>query len=177
MKRGLLIGFVLFLTLAVLTPVPALAAKPVLFNASGTITAISDGIEKPAGNSGRWVVFERDIKGVMYGDIGGQNGTDYTFSYKANVEKATQAGNLHGTVNAGGKVLNVEGKSQPFELVGWYAPGIPILKLTLNGNWSFTKGAQGQGSWDATVYFIPTPDGHVAAVVGGAFTLTGQWQP
>ncbi|MDO8635373.1 MAG: hypothetical protein Q7R34_03880 [Dehalococcoidia bacterium] len=167
MKRGFLIGFVLFLTLAVLTPVPALAAKPVLFSAVGTITSISDGTVKPAGDSGRWVVVERELGGSLVGDINGS----FTMAYKANVELATQAGDLHGTLQVGGNILNVNGK------IGVGVTPIGYPGLIINGHWNFTKGAEGEG--DLTAWVIPITDeyGHVTFILASSFDLTGQWQP
>lgn len=146
MKRGFLIGFVLFLTLAVLTPVPALAAKPVPFNAVGTITSISDGTVKPAGDSGRWVVVEREIGGILSGDIGGT----FTFNYKANVELATQAGNLQGTLLVGGKTLNVNGKIA----VGLTPAGYP--GLIINGHWNFPGGQRARVILLRGLFPLPT---------------------
>ncbi len=169
MKRGFLIGFVLFLTLAVLTPVPALAAKSVPFSANGDISFISAGTVKPAGDSGRWVVVEREIKGTFAGpDISGP----FTMAYKANVELATQAGNLRGTLTVGEKILNVNGKIE----VGLTPAGYP--GLIINGHWNFTRGAKGEG--DLTAWAIPIVDpdtGHVLAIPFSFVNLTGQWQP
>ena len=97
MKRKILmVGLVLALTLTLVMPATALAAKPAEFTASGVIIDITTGedvIEFPAGNSGRWVVQERMIGGVLTeGDIGG----GFTLTYKANVVLETQAGNFHG---------------------------------------------------------------------------------
>ena len=173
MKRGFLIGFILFLTLVVLTPVPVLAARPVPLNANGDISFISAGTVKPAGDSGRWVVVEREIKGSFSGpDIVGP----FAMAYKANVELATQAGNLHGTLTAGEKTLNVDGKIDPLTLVE-VAPGTFLPKLSISGHWNFAKGGQGEGTFTAWAIFIPSPDGHVETFVASAFSLTGKWQP
>ena len=174
MKRRLLfISLVLALLLTALMPSTALAAKPASFGASGIITCISSGTVVPAGESGRWVVVERELGGTfLSGDISG----DFTMSYKANVELLTQAGNLNGTLEAGTYVLKVNGKLQPLEIVP--TPfGIDLPKLTINGHWTFTDGAQGQGDFEAWVIFIPTPEGHVGSIVASAFNLTGKWQP
>jgi len=79
----LLIGLALALSLILSMPTPAFAAKPVEFSASGTISSISTGYVLPAGNSGRWVVHERELCGTISGDING----DFVLSYKANVNE------------------------------------------------------------------------------------------
>jgi len=181
-KRLLFISLALALVLTILVPATALAAKPVPLEASGTINYISPGAVFPAGNSDRWRVAERELTGELSGDISG----DFTMTYKANVESVvTQAGNLHGTLEAGDYVLKVNGKIQPLEFVGWYIPpgtpgypdGVPYLKITISGHWAFTEGARGQGEFDAWVIFIPTSEGHVGYIVNSAFDLSGQWQP
>jgi len=181
-KRLLLMSLALALVLTALTPAVALAAKPVPLEANGTITSITPGDVFPAGESGRWRVVERDITGNLSGAISG----DFTMTYKANVELATQAGNLHGTLEAGESVLNVNGKIEPLVFAGWYLPpgvhpaypdGIPLYKLTISGHWNFLEGATGQGDFDAWAIFVPTPEGHVAFIAASSFKLTGKWQP
>ena len=177
MKRGFLIGFVLFLTLAVLTPVPALAAKPVPFSAVGTVYYITPGTVTPAGDSGRFVVVERDIVGSLSGSIKG----DFKFSYKANVELATQAGNLHGTMQVGGNTLNVNGKIQPLVFAGLSndKPGNVVFKSTIDGHWNFLVGANGEGKFSSDILLIVDPlTQHVIGFeTGSSINLTGQWQP
>ena len=183
-KRLFFISLVLALVMTTLMPVTVFAAKPADFSASGTITGISPGDVFPAGESGRWVVAERELTGTFPDgeDISG----DFTLTYKANVELATQAGNLHGelAMNDGSYVLKVNGKIEPLAFAGWYLPpgvdpnypnGIPLLQLTINGRWTFTDGARGQGDFSASATFVPTPDGHVAFIVASTFDLTGKW--
>ncbi len=175
MKKRLFISVVLALVLTVLGSVPVLAAKPADFSASGTITGISPGDVFPAGESGRWVVAERELTGTFPDgeDISG----DFTLTYKANVELATQAGNLHGelAMDDGSYVLKVNGKIEPLEFV-WFEPFNTYLpKLTINGRWTFTDGAQGQGDFNAWLIFIPTPEGHVGFIAASGFDLTGKW--
>ena len=173
-KRLLFMSLALALVLTALTPAVALAAKPAEFNATGTIGDISDGTVFPAGDSGRWRVVEREIVGILGedGDISG----DFTLTYKANVELATQAGNLHGTLamDDGPYVLNVNGKIEPLEWLG--DPFASPAKLTISGHWNFIEGAKGQGDFDAWAIFVPTPEGHVAFIVASSFKLTGKWQ-
>jgi hypothetical protein len=48
--------------------------------------------------------------------------------------------------------------------------------MMMEGHWNFKDGAKGVGDFDAWAIFIPTPDGHVAAIVASSFSMTGQWQ-
>ena len=95
-------------------------------------------------------------------------------TYKANVELATQAGNLHGTLETGAYTFRVNGKIQPLEMVP-ISPEIYLPKLTINGQWTLTDGARGQGDFEAWVLFIPTPEGHVGTIIASSFTMTGNW--
>ncbi len=176
-------GLMLALTLILLIPAEIQAMKPVEFNAQGTINSISnppDAVVIPAGESLRWMVLERDIIGSISGDIEG----DFTITYKANVD-LSQAGIFQGMliVDEGSYEIEMNGKSQPFEIVGSitnpYPPptSIPILRITISGNWNFISGARGQGEFEASFDFIPTPDNHIAYIVDSEFTLTGMWQP
>jgi hypothetical protein len=175
MRKSILSGGVIIaVVLTLLTAVPALAAKPTAFNASGTISAISPGTVFPAGESDRWRVVERDITGTLSGDING----DFTMTYRANIESVeTQAGNFHGTLDVDTYRFRVNGTSEPLEFIAWFAPGIPLYKSVIYGRWTFLEGANGTGDFNAYSIFIPTPDGHVAYIVNSAFIMTGQWQP
>ncbi len=169
-KRLLFTGLVLALVLTTLVPAAAMAAKPVPFSASGTISYISPGTVLPAGESGRYRVGERELGGTLSEDISGS----FTMTYRGNFDVNTQAGTFHGTVDADSYVLKVDGRVHPLELVteGPYA-GLP--KLTISGRWSFTEGAKGQGALDAWAIFIPI-DGHVGPILASEFTLEGKWQ-
>ena len=180
MKRKVtLILLTLVMVLAFSMPTTALAAKPASLSASGVVTTITDGDVFPAGNSGRYVVASRSLTGILAGDINGA----FTLDFKANVELATQAGNLHGTLQAGSQVLEVNGKIEPLTFAGWYLPpgispdypgGIPLYQLVINGHWTAVSGAKGNGDFAAWAVFIPTPDGHVYAIVASGITLTGK---
>jgi hypothetical protein len=170
-RRSLIISLVLAMLLTATLVTPALAAKPVPFAAAGTITYITPGDVFPAGNSGRFVVAERELGGSIAGSING----DFTLTYKANVELATQAGALHGTLVAGGYEFKVNGQIEPLTFYGWYVLDvIPLYQLDISGKWS-AKGSQGNGDFFATIVFIPTPDGHVYAIVDSYFEMTGKW--
>ena len=149
------------------------APKFVDFNAGGVISYITPGDVFPAGASGRYIVQERELGGALAGSINGA----YSLTYKANVELATQAGNLHGTLQTGSYSLDVNGKIEPLEFVGWYAPGIPLYYLEINGQWTFVNGEQGNGDFTAGAVFIPTLDGHVGYIVQSGFVMTGKWAP
>ena len=174
----LLIGLALALSSILSMPTPAFAAKPVEFSASGTISSISTGYVLPAGNSGRWVVHERELCGTISGDING----DFVLSYKANVNE-NQEGNLDGklTVGQDAYIMRMNGKSQPMDFV-WFEPFNTFLpRLSINGNWTFIKGEQGNGNYEAWFVFIPYVDEqgnvHVGQIVSSALELNGKWQP
>ncbi len=171
-RKLLLMVLTQVLVLSMLMPATALAAKPVPLEASGIVTSMSSGTVFPAGESGRWVVVERELGGTfLTGDMSG----DFTLTYQANVELSTQAGNLHGTLETGSSVLKLSGAIQPLEMVP--TPfGFDLPKLTINGRWASTNGMQAKGNFDAWVIFIPTPDGHVAQIVDSAINLSGNWQ-
>ena len=169
-KRLSVIMLSLVLVLTGLMPATALAAKPASLSASGVVTSITNGDVFPAGDSGRYVVASRTITGILSGDINGA----FTLDYKANVELATQAGNLHGTLQAGSQVLKVNGTIEPLGFA-WFAPwGMYLPMLTISGQWTAVSGAKGNGDFAAYAVFIPTPEGHVAAVVASGITLTGK---
>jgi hypothetical protein len=130
-KRLGFISLVLVLMLTALMPTSVVAAKPAKFadfNASGVITYITGGDVLPAGKSGRWRVIERELGGQLSGDING----DFALVYKANVELATQAGNLQGTLQTGSYSLKVNGTIEPLQFYGWYIDpvyGIPLYYM------------------------------------------------
>ncbi|MFH1647080.1 MAG: hypothetical protein ABID71_05310 [Chloroflexota bacterium] len=172
-KRTLLFSLGLVLALTVLVPTAALAAKPQPFYAAGVISGIEDTVVGenafPAGNSGRWRVVDREITGQLSGDIN----DGFVLAYKANVELATQAGNLHGTLEAGGYSFKVNGKIQPLEMVPTPL-GFDLPRLTITGHWSRTAGP-GQGDFEAWVVFIPDDYGHVVMIVASSFVMEGKW--
>lgn len=117
-------------------------------------------------------VIERELDGTLSGDING----DFILAYKANVELATQAGNLQGTLVTDKYSIKVDGKIAPLQFYGWYGP-YPLYYLEIDGTWQFKDGAQGNGDFAAWTIFIPTPEGHVAAIIYSGFDMTGKWQP
>ena len=170
-KKALFTALVVALVLTTLAPVAALAAKPTDFNALGSIASISPGTVIPAGESGRWRVVERELSGILSGDING----DFTMTYKANVELLTQAGNLHGTLVAGSYVAKVNGKIQPLQWLG--VPYASPAQLTITGRWTFVDEARGQGDFTATAIVVLNEYGHVVYIPWSQFIMTGKWQP
>ena len=177
-KKSLLIGLALAVSLILVVPASALAAKPVEFNASGTIDSISTGYVLPAGNSGRWVVHERELYGSISGDIDG----DFVLTYRANVD-GSQEGNIVGrlTVGQDSRIINLNGKSQPVDFVWFAAFNTFLPRLSINGHWTFIDGAQGNGNFESWFIFVPQIDEqgnvHVGQIVCSAIELTGKWQP
>ena len=177
-RKSLLIGLALALLSILVMPVSALAAQPVAFSASGTISSISTGDVLAAGKSGRWVVQERELCGSLSGDING----DFVLTYKANVDE-NQAGNLAGELTVGQDAcsMRLNGKSQPMDFVWFEAFGIYLPRLSINGHWALTEGAKGEGDFEAWFVFVPYIDEqgnvHVGQIVGSAIILSGNWQP
>ncbi len=175
-KRIFLVSLALVLALFLLAPAPALAAKPVEFNASGSIETISAGDVLPAGNSGRWVVHERELCGILSGDIN----DDFVLTYRANVDE-NQAGNLSGKLTIGQDAcsMRLNGKSQPLELVWLETFNTYLPMLAIEGHWTFNQGARGNGDFAAWFIFIPQVDEqgnvHIGQIVGSALELTGKW--
>ncbi len=144
-------------------------AAPESFSTSGSITDISAANEQPAGNSGRFVVYERTATGFFNdGDLDGP----FSMIYKANVELATQAGTMSGKLTSGSFTFAVSGKSQP---ISWFSVDGGMIGQ-LSGRWnSSTQKVDGEGTFTSNILFIPTPDGHISRVLPGSFfSMTGQ---
>lgn len=170
MKRILIALLVL---LSSLMPVAGVsAAEPM--EASGTVTSISEPVERPAGSSGNIIVFSRDIIGTF---TGGELSGDFIMTYKANVELATQSGNFNGTLTVGSYIFKVNGKVEPVQLLPVpETPGAYICLLKVNGNWSLKDNDAATGTFTATIYFVPTAEGHVDYVLpGSTFSMSGVW--
>ncbi|MCJ7604848.1 MAG: hypothetical protein MUO19_02295 [Dehalococcoidales bacterium] len=178
-KRVFIISLLLVLCLVTFAPSAVIAKNGQQsgghddFAAGGMITGIEDtniGVNAfPCGNSGRWRVDDRDIYGVLEGDVNGA----FILTYDANVDITTQAGTLHGTMTAGDTSFKVNGKIQPLELVPTPL-GFDLPKLTITGHWNI-EGAPGRGTFEAWLIFIPDEYGHVVQIIASAFTMTGSW--
>ena len=82
---------------------PAFAGPPVPFSASGTVLTIDTGDVTLAGQSGRFIVRNRQITGVFTGSISGP----FAITFDTNVPLVTQAGRIHGRLIAGVYEANV----------------------------------------------------------------------
>lgn len=165
---------------------PAVAGPQVPFSASGTILTIDAGDVRPAGESGRFIVRDRHITGILTGSIGGTTGVPFTITYDSNVPIATQSGRIHARLIAGTYEANITMASStgptPVECEtpngvsciatpdGNFVPG-----LLLSGRMNFLSGAQGQGT--VTGWLIPILDeqGHIVSIAASLLTLSGQW--
>ncbi len=172
-RRMLFITLALVLLMTMLVPGAALA-KPQTFYAGGVITGIEDTIigenAFPAGESGRWRVVGREITGELSGDVNGS----FIMTYKANVELATQAGNLQGDMIVGDESFKVNGKIQPLEMVPTPL-GIDLPKLTITGHWNMDGKGPGNGDFEAWVIFVPDEYGHVVMIIASSFVMEGKW--
>jgi hypothetical protein len=162
---------------------PAFAGPPKPFSVSGAISKIEEGDVKPAGQSGRFIVRDRHIKGTFAGHISG----DFTITYDTNVPLATQSGSIHARMVAGVYEANMTLASStgltPVECEtpnGATCIAIPeggnfVPGLLLNGRMNFLSGAKGTGN--LTGWLIPILDeqGHVIEIAASLLTITGQW--
>lgn len=158
--------------------------SPTPFAVTGPILTIDDGDVAAAGKSGRFVVKERHITGLLFGSVG--YGEPFTFTFGTNVPLLTQSGQIHGTLTAGVYQAAVRASSQigatpiPCAVA---PPGSPCVDgflpgLLIDGTFAFTGGVEGDGT--ATGWLIPDIDpatGHIVGVLAGAIELVGQWQP
>lgn len=179
MKRKILLpGLVLALILTMVMPMTALAVKPpATLIATGEIISITPGEVRPAGNSGRWVVKDRDI--IINFGTGDLLEGDYTLTYHTNVvvdveDEILQAGNLQGilTENDGDNALNVRGTISPAQAVSDSFPltigvdplGNPIEILVavhvihIEGRWTFISGGPGNGTFTGDIFVLICED-------------------
>lgn len=170
--------------LAAIGPVQAVSAEP--FLAGGQITDIDQGDIKAAGNSGRFVVRNREVEGTISGTVGGVAFVNqhFTFTFKTNVPIQTQSGNIQGTLTFGPYEAKVIAKSElgaipcpagaePFCFTG--ADGnLYLPALLINGSVMFTEGAEGSGTVNAFVVPILNDQGHIIGVFAGGLTIQGE---
>ncbi len=166
----------------------AFAGPPVPFSASGTILTIDTGDVRPAGQSGQFIVRDRQITGTLTGSIGGTAGVSFVITYDSNVPLTTQSGRIHARMIAGVYEANITMASStgptPVECetpdgatclatpAGNFVPG-----LLLNGRMNFLSGANGQGT--VTGWLIPILDqqGHIVSIAASLLSLSGRWMP
>jgi len=200
-KRMLCIGLVLTLALTIIIPATATAKGLDGFHAEGIVIGIDQGDIKAAGNSGRWVVSERNLYGGFgfFGDSPAQYG--FTLNYHANIDSVyTQAGNLQGVLSIWDTpyALNLTGTTDPAypDPVDEYGYPIPYQKiispdpfitmvvanyvLHLEGRWTFISGAIGNGTFEADVVVqicidednYPALVGHIVGFVESESSFT-----
>ncbi len=186
MKKWITISLILSLLSVVLMPLPVVASDTASMSASGVITGISEPVEFTTGNGGNIKVISRDIYGSfttvnILDDDGIPDDEDilgdFVMNYKANIELATQSGNFSGTLTSGIYMFRVNGYIQPVQLVPVpSSPGAFTGISTSTGQWTLKGDDNSHGTFTATVYFVPTPDGHVAYVLpGSTFSMIGVW--
>jgi len=198
-KRLLCIGLVVSLVLSIVMPGTALADKGggfEEFEAAGSVLGIDPGTVKAAGQSGRWIVSERQVIGMM--SVCEAAPEMFTMTYAANVD-SDQNGTFHGELVVGSLVFKVRGKSEMGAPTGFgtvvvevpnpYPPPdtipveVPVVfcPLTTSGTWNLIEGAQGNGDYNTTITVAIATDGpfqgHIVAVVDSSVSLTGKWRP
>jgi hypothetical protein len=174
--------------LAAIGPVQSVSAEP--FFATGQITTIDDGdtLIKAAGSSGRFIVRNRDVGGLIAGSIAGIDfpAEPFTFTFKTNVPIQTQSGNIQGYLSFGPYEAKVLATSElgltPLRCEdtgmekfcvqtpeGLFFPG-----LLINGSVRFTEGAEGTGTVSAFVIPQLNEQGHIISVIAGGLTIQGE---
>lgn len=177
-KRVLCIGLVLALALTIIMPATVVAKGETY--AEGTISAITPGETRPAGNSGRWIVKERDI---VIGFTSGELSGPYALRYHASVDtddENLQAGNLQGKLHQviGSDpstgypildeevVLNVTGTTSPAAGLGdafnyellyegsglWISAKLYVIHI--EGHWASSDGGVGSGTFNGDIYVL-----------------------
>lgn len=200
MKKMLAISLILALMMSlVLTPAAA-TAGPLSFSGTGSIYYISEGdASSPetvlqCGSSDNWHVTDRIVKGTFDedGNVSGDFTMVYSGVFKMNYEKfisgnsqGYQSGNFYGslTMDDNSAIFKLNGKVSPMSLtpVGYYPVGndmVPIMELAITGSWNLQQGGTGNGDFNASIKFVPTPDGHIYFVVPNLshFTMTGKYK-
>lgn len=183
-KKFSILALLSLLLMAVVPSGTALAAKPVPFGAGGTIDSITPGDVDAAGASGRFVVKERSVSGLLlFGspDLLGP----YTLTFGTNVPLLTQSGQIHGTLTVGDYEAKVRASSEIGLTPVPCAPGspgcVPVAPsagfypgLLISGTLTFTEGTQGHG--ELSGWLIPAIDpltGHIVDVIAGAVSVSG----
>lgn len=155
-------------------PFAATAVGGVAFAPYGSYTDIDQGDVTAAGGSGRFIVKDRHLRGVFVGPslVG-----PYELTFGTNVPLETQSGEIHGkaVINTvtGPVEANVQASSTPGVCELPLLFGYPALLI--NGTYSFTSGAAGNGVLLACV----TPDidpltGHILGLIAAEVELIGQ---
>lgn len=181
-QRAALLLFSMVVAVLGFVSTPAFAGPHVPFSVSGVILTIDTGDVKPAGQSGRFIVRDRQITGTFTGSISGP----FVITFNTNVPIATQSGRIHGRLIAGVHEANVTMASStgptPVECEtpdgatciatpgGNFVPG-----LLLNGRMNFLSGAKGQGSVNGWLIPILDDQGHIVSIVASQLTISGQW--
>ena len=179
-------GLLLVGILMMMTTVAATAAKGNWseFSAEGVISGITPGDVRPAGNSGRFVVKDRTISGLLGGDLEGP----FSFTYGTNVPIATQSGQIHGKASLadGAFEANVVAQSSlvagPAIAVdlsisppsGSRLPGAVVgivVGVGFDGKLIFTSGTQGRGTIVGELWTFVSLEGHIIEVAPSGLLL------
>lgn len=99
-KPRTLLGLVTALALALAPAVAQAGNAAVPFVAQGPfVISLGEGIQ-PAGNSGRFVVPERHVYGILFGSVSAPYGfAPFEIEFHTNVPITTQSGNVQGTLS------------------------------------------------------------------------------
>ncbi len=185
MKKLWFMGLVLALAVTLKLPSAAMAASPDLFSASGILTGIDEGTVIPLDNN-QWQVTDRHIQGEIIKSVQGKSNKingDFTITYGGIFNIETQAGDFTGKMESSSAILDITGSTQPCSFAGLtQVPDgngglitVPLYQLSISGSWTGTRGLKAQGVFEAYLVFIPTPEGHVAAITDSYFNMYGDY--
>lgn len=169
----------------IITGAASADSKQQPFNVIALAVAGDVGDVTQAGQSGRFVVKDRPISGVLVtnpADLGTIYG-GFDLNFGTNVPISTQSGQLHGKgalyLPTGQVDINVTASTV---YAGPCTLPVPFAEhsemLFASGSFTLTGGTPGQGQLGATVCFVRvSPGGHIHAFTGGIITLDGKWKP
>jgi hypothetical protein len=173
MKKVLIVSLLLALVMTMVMPTAALAARPCqsAFSAEGYLTGIDTGNVRELGRTGYWLVRDRHITGQFTdGDMGN---APFVLTYSGIFALQTQAGDLVGKLESGRSTLLVTASVQPLSMVDMGGFSLPCL--TIEGQWIGVKNLRASGSFQASLIFVPTADGHVDYIVASSMVMSGKY--
>lgn len=160
-----------------------------LFVVNGSILTIDEGEVTQIGNSRWYLAKNRSIGGLIFGSIGGEEGENYSYTFKAITHIIFQIGSIWGSINFGDyeafamafsrialiRVPNgdaVDPAKIIVTSIGTFALGMKFL-----GGLFFTEGAKGRAS--VSGWIIPELDdeGHIVSIIAGEMKASGIWMP
>lgn len=145
---------------------------------TGSIDSIDAGHVEPIGDTGRYLVEDRNVLGQTTGDIEG----DFLMTYDANVAIATQSGPLCGTIDFHDEDEDVtytahfRARSEG-ELTSFTPGEGGTMELEIEGHLRFVDEARGCADLDAWLEVALDAEGHIVSILDSEMTISGFWMP